>query len=649
MQVILGKKISRIYWVALFLFLSGCSQGEDRGWLGKGPVAENVPLTFRHAGSGAGNISVNLSGMDCGTTSTCVDYPFNTTVTLTAMPSTDSVFAGWEGGGCTGTAVTCTVTMDTVKEVTAAFALKTFTLVLSASGSGAGTVSSDIPGISCGTICMATYTINQSVILTAMPSADSVFTGWEGGGCTGLSVVCTIKMDTDKTITTAFTKTFTLTVVSAGSGTVTSNPSGIDCGVSCKATYLEGDVVTLTATPATGGFFRNWAGDCVGTTTDCVLTMNADKAVQAQFDLTFAPAARFTVSTTARPDSLAINDLNGDGRLDIVTTDTDGEGSFSVFIGNGSAGLLDSPTTFPMALAPRGVVIFDFNQDGKADVATANEGADNVAVRLGNGVGSFGAATFFPVGNGPRSLVTADVDGDARPDVVTANLDSQDVSVLLNRDNTNLFEPVSDFSIATSTYSAAVGDLNKDGKMDIVGANAFANPSDPLLHNTITILLGDGTGNFSDEGEFPIAGTDPFSVILVDVNNDGNLDAVTANRMSNTVSVLLGNGLCVVGDCTFGAATNFPVASVPKSPLFVAAGDLNHDGQIDLVTANRSGHDVSVLLGDGTGFFQSALLFSVGALTGPRSVAIADLNGDGKNDLMTANSTSRDITILLGR
>jgi hypothetical protein len=172
-----------------------------------------------------------------------------------------------------------------------------------------------------------------------------------------------------------------------------------------------------------------------------------------------------------------------------------------------------------------------------------------------------------------------------------------------------------------------VGDFNGDGKPDLAVANVFS--------NNVSILLGDGTGQFGAATNFPV-GVYPFSIAVGDFNGDGNQDLAVGNFNSNNVSILLGDG---AGH--FSAPTNFPVSG----PGSVAVGDFDGDGKQDLAVANYSSTNVSILLGDGMGHFSAATTFSVG--TNPESVAIGDFNGDGKQDLAVANNSSNNASILL--
>jgi hypothetical protein len=236
-------------------------------------------------------------------------------------------------------------------------------------------------------------------------------------------------------------------------------------------------------------------------------------------------------------------------------------------------------------------------------------------------------------------VAVADVNSDGKPDLVTAN-DDNSVSVLLGKGN-GIFVPFQNIAVGAGPRSVAVADVNGDGKPDLVTADAAG---------SVSVLLGNGDGSFQNAQNFP-AGLRPESVVVADVNGDGKPDLVVANRgtapyTNSTVSVLLGQG-----NGTFRNAQNFPVGAGPFS---VAVADVNGDGRPDVITANFFGSNVSVLLGNGDGSFQSARNFSVGSRpfpfgSRPLSVTVADVNGDGLPDLVTANSISDDVSVLLGK
>src|SRR5206468_819111 len=180
------------------------------------------------------------------------------------------------------------------------------------------------------------------------------------------------------------------------------------------------------------------------------------------------------------------------------------------------------------------------------------------------------------------------------------------------------------FDVGSNPISVAIGDLNGDGKPDL----AAANPNT----NTVSVLLGSGEGSCGGKTDFGTGGS-PYSVAMGDLNGDGKPDVAGANSgvfpfSVSTVSVLLGNG-----DGSFGVKTDFGTG---ESPYSVAIGDLNADGKPDLAVADASSNTVSVLLGNGDGSFGVKADFGTGI--GPFSVAIADVNDDGKPDLATADA-----------
>ena len=238
-------------------------------------------LTTARAGTGTGTIDSAPAGINCGVDCREV-YNANTVVTLTATPAGGSTFAGWTGGGCSGTG-TCTVT-NFATSVTATFTVNIYQLTVASVGNGTGTVTSAPAGISCGGDCTEVYKANTVVTLTATPAGGSTFTGWDGGGCSGTGT-CTVKMNSATSVTATFTlNIYQLTVAhaGAGTGTVTSAPAGINCGVDCTEVYNANTVVTLTATPAVGSTFAGWTGACTGKGT-CQVTMNAARSVNATF------------------------------------------------------------------------------------------------------------------------------------------------------------------------------------------------------------------------------------------------------------------------------------------------------------------------------------------------------------------------------
>ena len=353
-------------------------------------------------------------------------------------------------------------------------------------------------------------------------------------------------------------------------------------------------------------------------------------------DGTFATSSDLGFDTGLRPQSVAIGDLNADGRPDVATANSYSS-TASVALGNGD-GTFGLKTDFATGSGPFSVAIGDLNADGRPDLATANLLSNTVSVLLGNGDGTFGAKTDFGTRNSPRSVAIGDLNGDGRPDLAVA---TDAVSVLLgNGDGT--FGPRIDFGAEISPYlSVAIADLNADGRPDLAAANSYAANS---YSGAVSVFLGNGDGTFAPKTDF--ASEYPVSMAIADLNADGRPDLATANTPAsphdvpkgNTVSVLLGNG-----DGTFGVKTEFDTGSHPVS---VAIADLNADGRPDLATANSYSNTASVLLGNGEGTFGAKTDFGTGPY--PTAVAVGDLNADGRPDLATANSYSNTASVLLG-
>jgi len=278
------------------------TMGEDRNVTAQFTLL-SYPLTVTRDGNGSGVVSSTPAGIACG--DDCTEtYDYNSTVTLTASPGTGSTFSGWSGS-CSGTE-SCTVTMDQLQAVTATFTLNTYNLAVTASDHG--TIISSPSGIVCGDDCTEVYNYGTAVSLVATPDTGYMLSAWSGD-CSG-SGSCSVTMDQDRSVAATFVPAaYTLTVSSdgTGSGMVSSDIAGINCGSDCSAIYAAMANISLHATPGTGSVFSGWTGDCSGTE-DCSLLMDRDHAVVALFSLVDFP---LTVSTEGSGNGQVTSDPAG--------------------------------------------------------------------------------------------------------------------------------------------------------------------------------------------------------------------------------------------------------------------------------------------------------------------------------------------------
>ena len=244
-------------------------------------------LTVALSGNGTGSVASNPSGISCGKTCTA-SFDLGTAVTLTATAATNSTFAGWTGA-CSGANSSCTVTLSASEQVTAIFNLIQSAPVLTVVpvGTGSGTVSSTPSGINCKPSCNATFNSGTQVTLTATSASNSSFAGWTGGPCNAISApICTFTLTTSQQVTATFNvaqAVLSVSVGGSGTGTVTSSPSGINCGPTCSASFATGTLVTLTESPGQNSTFAGWGGPCTGTNPTCQVTLSASQQVTATF------------------------------------------------------------------------------------------------------------------------------------------------------------------------------------------------------------------------------------------------------------------------------------------------------------------------------------------------------------------------------
>jgi hypothetical protein len=241
---------------------------------------------------------------------------------------------------------------------------------------------------------------------------------------------------------------------------------------------------------------------------------------------TLSPSS--SLDTGSGAVAIGAADLNGDGLDDLVAVNISAN-RVDIFLNQDGKGF-GPRASFPTgAASPRGLVIHDFDGDGRPDIATANSRAGSVSLLTNLGKGVFAAPRTYATAAGPESACAGDFDRDGWTDVATANLDSETVSVLRNKKDGSLGGATTYKVRAPQEVHAA--DMNGDGALDLV----VSQPD----RDSVALLLNQGDGSFATAFELPVGGVHPASVGAADLDGDGRLDLVTANEGSANVSVLL--------------------------------------------------------------------------------------------------------------
>lgn len=387
-----------------------------------------------------------------------------------------------------------------------------------------------------------------------------------------------------------------------------------------------------------------------------------------------------TVMTTNLPFQstyLAYTDLNSDGKVDLVAAARSSNALVLLF-GNGNGGF-QPPEAYVAGNYPSSVAPVP-NDDGSTFLLSGESLSRQTAILPVSRTGAVSAPRFRFVGGTPSDVKTADLNGDGQPDVVVAN---GNIVVLASSADGKLSSPVG-FQVPAGTGAVAIGDVNGDGRQDVLTAGGSA----------LSVLLGRGDGTLQAATSTTVA-SNARSLTLADYNGDGKLDAAVASYESPGISILLGRGdgtfnaptatgvtglrptavyaadfngdgkadlaallstpagtaltlafFAGQGNGTFAAARTAPLTRQDSQSGMFAAGDVNGDGKLDLAFATRL--QLGLVLGDGAGGFTEASPrpTTYGGATG---VAITDLNGDGKQDLVVTHCCGEaDATYLLG-
>jgi uncharacterized protein (DUF2141 family) len=327
----------------------------------------------------------------------------------------------------------------------------------------------------------------------------------------------------------------------------------------------------------------------------------------------------------------------------VIAADVNGDGkvdlicanaldnTLSVLTNNGSGGFALS-CTLNVGDYPYSVTAADVNGDGKMDLICANAGDDSLSVLTNDGSGGFALASTLSVGYFPISVTAADVNGDGKMDLICANENSGTLSVLTN-DGSGAFVLSSTLEVGTYPSSVVAADVNGDGKVDLICANAGG--------NSLSVLTNDGSGGFALSST-PVVDYNPEYLVATDVNGDGKVDLISGNYNSTSLSVLTNDGS---GDFTLTCTVSVVDQSTRQGcPHGLTAADLNGDGKVDLICANLCDGTLQVFTNDGSGVFALYSMVSVGS--GPASVTAADVNGDGKVDLI-CSTTDNTLSVFI--
>ncbi len=347
---------------------------------------------------------------------------------------------------------------------------------------------------------------------------------------------------------------------------------------------------------------------------------------------------KYSTGKGSHPCSVAIGDFNKDNVLDIAVANSD-TSNIGIFLGNENGTFRDLVTfSTGSGSRPQFIVVSDFNNDTKLDIAVVDSEYNNVLAFEGNGGTSFTFRLKHSTGyNGdPCSIAVGDFNNDNKPDIAVTNNGTNSVLILTSMAIYPVTSQV-EYSIGTDAhpYYVNVGDFNEDGNLDIVVPGCGT--------NNVGIFINLGNGTFGNQSTYYMGESScPSYIATGDLNNDNHLDMVVTLLYISKIGILLG-----YGDGTFRNG-NIYFTGDNSLPFTAAVDDFNNDGNLDIITSNFLAANVGIFFGFGNGTFtdMTALLTQLGYH--PQCVGVSDFNNDNILDIAAADSLDGGIAILLG-
>lgn len=421
----------------------------------------------------------------------------------------------------------------------------------------------------------------------------------------------------------------------------------------------DGKSISFISPAATG---KPGAYDVSVTNPDTMFAMQAKGFNYYLGTVSFATGVTLTGNILDRgPRSVVAADMNKDGNLDLVVAYAN-TNTVGVFLGDGTGGFTAKTTQMGVGTYPYSVTVGDVDGDGKLDVVTPNQGGPSVSLLLGAGDGTLNSPVSLPAaaGSQPQSIAIIDADNDNKLDLVVSNFynggaaPTNNLTILLNKGGTTF--TAMQMTVGASLYSLAVGDFDKNGKLDAVGIHRLAAG---MASVTTLINKGGNTNPFFTTAGNQSGGGEPLTAAAADFDGDGKLDLAIGNNIaaSNNVAIAKGSGAAQNTFADPAAQNVYAVGNATARVEHLVAADIDLDGTPDVVTANfnpavAGAGTLSLLINMGAGAigFKAAQAITATATADPNWVAVGDFNKDGIPDLVTTDykSTGGGVIYLKG-